>query len=446
MTSVATLAESFVEQFDKVGTDLTGSGLPWLFKARQDGLAQFASTGFPARKVEAWKYTNLSQALRGKEFVIAEKRHAPGNIDVIPSLLPGDGTTPRLVFVNGGFRPELSTADTLPEGVVLESFDAALSRDPAALQHHLDRADSHNGQPLLALNTAFMKDGFILRVPRGTRVDTPIEIIFIGGLTYEPIAYHPRSIIILEENSAATIIEHHIGVGDGAYFANSATEIRVDDGAFLRHYSLQNETGSAVHIATVHAEVGHDATYETFELAMGSDLARREVSVRLAGQGAHCNISGAYLLRDQQHCDNTTRIQHAVPNTTCREVFNGVVDDHGRAVFQGKILIDPQAQQSNGHQLSRALLLSKTAEVDMKPELEIYADDVLCSHGATTGKLNDEALYYLRSRGLTEARARRLLIESFIKEALEEVSLEPLRESWADKVSSWLAQDDRVTA
>ena len=446
MTSVAASASSFLEQFRRAQQYFSASDAPWLARMRDEGISQFASAGVPTRQDEAWKFTDLHRVLRDTEFLIADNGEAPSSTDVTEWLPLDDGTTPRVTFVNGRFRPELSTLDRLPKNVTFESFHRKLATEPAALQENLEGFFVPSSQPLLALNTAFMADGFLLHIGQTARVGIPIEIIFVGGLSEGPVAYHPRNLIVLEEDSQATVLERHIGIGDDTYFSNSATEIRVGDRATLRHYSEQSENSQAVRVATVHSQVGHEATYETFELAMGGRLARREVSVRLAGRGAHCNISGAYLLRNRQHCDNTTVIEHKVPGTSCREVFKGAVDDHARSVFQGKILINRQAQQSDGHQMSKALLLAPTAEADMKPELEIYADDVRCSHGATTGRLDNEALYYLRSRGLAEPLARRLLIESFIKEALDEVSFDALRTAWVDEVASWLVRKDEAAA
>jgi Fe-S cluster assembly protein SufD len=280
----------------------------------------------------------------------------------------------------------------------------------------------------------------------GVRAEVPIEIVFVGGLTERPIAYHPRNLILVEEGGAATVVEHHVGVGAGAYFANGVTEIRVAERGHLRHYIVQAESREAIHLATAHVEVARDATYEAFTLSTGSRLARNEASVRLTGEGAHCGLSGAYLMCGRQHCDNTILIEHVVPRTSCREVFKGVLDDQARAVFQGKIVVHREAQKTDGHQVSKALLLSDGAEIDMKPELEICADDVKCSHGAAAGELDHDALFYLRSRGVPEPLARGLLVEAFIEEAFEEMSCEDLRATLMANVSNWLALSQEEAA
>ncbi len=435
-----TSVRSFTEQFANARSGLPGGALPWLAQMREKALDRFASTGLPTRKVEAWKYTDL-RALHEIGFSLINDPSPARNIDVIPSVVPAKGINTRLVFVDGRFREDISTGINTHDGVVLGSLGAMLERDPCALRQNLGRIDVSDGQPLTALNTAFMADGFIVRVSPGVRAEVPIEIVFVGGLVDRPIAYHPRNLILVEEGGAATVVEHHVGVGvgAGAYFANGVTEIRVAERGHLRHYIGQAESREAIHLATAHVDVARDATYEAFTLSTGSRLARNEASVRLMGEGAHCGVSGAYLMRERQHCDNTILIEHQVPRTSCREVFKGVLDDQARAVFQGKIVVRREAQKTDGHQVSKALLLSDGAEIDMKPELEICADDVKCSHGAAAGELDHDPLFYLRSRGVPEPLARGLLVEAFIEEAFEEMSCEDLRATLMANVSSWLA-------
>ena len=274
-----------------------------------------------------------------------------------------------------------------------------------------------------------MEDGFVVRIGSEVRLAEPLEVVFIGGMAAEAVAYHPRNLVIVEEGSSLTLVEHHVGIGGGAYFANSVTELQVRDEGHLRRYVLQSEGDQGLYLETVHAEVGRDATLEAFGLASGGRLARSEISVRLDGPGARCVLAGAYVCRGKQVCDNTTLIEHRAPNTTCREVFKGVLDDAARGVFQGCIVVHRGARNADGHQLSKALLLSDAAEIDQKPELRIFADEVKCSHGAAVGQLDRDALFYLRARGLPEDAARRLLIEAFLAEAFEEISVEEVREA-----------------
>jgi Fe-S cluster assembly protein SufD len=355
-----------------------------------------------------------------------------------------------VIFVNGRLRQCLALLGDQPEGVELGGLADALRQDPEALAAELGRNGNGeaapDGQPLFALNTAMMQDGLVLRVKRGVSVALPIEVIYVGAPGDEPLAFHSRNLIVLEPGARATVVEHHVGLGAGAYFANGGADIRIEEGAQLHHYKIQEEGPDGIHIATSHVELARDALYDSFVLTKGARLSRHEVAVRLAGEGAQCHLNGAYMVRGEQHCDMTTTIDHLAPRTSCREVFKGVIDDRARAVFQGRITVHRNAQQSNGHQLSKALLLSDRAEVDAKPELEIFADDVKCSHGATAGDLDRDALFYLRARGIPEAAARDILIEAFLAETINNIAAEGLCPALMSSVGHWLGSAARRTA
>jgi Fe-S cluster assembly protein SufD len=424
--------DAFVSAFEQNLPALPGRGVDWLDALRQDGIRQFSDLGLPGAKVEAWKYTRL-RPLEDTSYRPVAASDGEAAVDRIPTLYE-DGASARLVFFNGCLRDDLSRLDKLPDGVTVQSLGQAIADDPDWVAEHLSRIGDPDGKPLLALNTAMMNGGVVVRVAKNVRVETPIEIVYVAGLTETPVAYYPRNLIVMEPGSDVTIVKHHNGLGVGAYFANSATEILVGDNARLRHYRIQTENLEATHLTSIHARVGRDATYETFGLSAGGRLSRTESFVRLEGSGAHCGLNGAYLMRGREHCDNTTIIEHTVPHTTCREVFKGVLDDEARGVFQGKIVVHKDAQKTDGQMLAKTLLLSDSAEIDTKPELEIYADDVKCAHGATTGQLDDTALFYLRSRGIPDALARNLLVQSFVAEAMEEISDDHVREALTNLV------------
>ena len=426
--------QTLAERFGAPAAGLPGGAPPWLAELRAAALERVAAESLPTPRRETWKYTNLRPL---EKLAFARPNGEAAAIESLPSLLPAGAAEHRLVFVNGRFRAELSDLGALPAGVVLGSLAAELAGRPEPMAEHLGRVAAAEDQPLLALNTALMDDGLMLRVGRGVAVASPIEVIHIAAAG-EPLAYHPRNLIVLEPESRAILIEHHIGLGRGASFANLATEIDLGAGAHLHHYAMQAEGPEAFHIETRHARVGRDAHYDAFGMSLGARLSRNEISVRLAGEGADCQLNGAYMVRGQQHCDNTTVIEHEVPHTSCREVFKGVLDDRARAVFQGRIVVHRDAQKSDGHQLSKAMLLSEQAEIDAKPELEIYADDVKCSHGATAGDLDHDAMFYLRSRGLPEARARSLLVEAFLAETVEALAAGDLCPAFMASIADWL--------
>jgi len=424
------------------GRTLPGAGLGWLDAKRDAGRARFGALGLPTPKLESWKYTRL-RPLDDTKFAPVSDAAGEAKIDKVPGL---SGSAAKIVFVNGRLRTDLSKLDDLPDGVRFASLETMLAEDPAWLEANMGkvagdapvRAGGTGEQAMLALNEAMMDSGFILHVAKGVALKAPLEVIYIGGLTDDAVAYFPRNLIVLEENAQATLVKQHIGHSVGEYFANAVTEISLKQGANFKHYKMQAESIYATHVTTLHADIARDATYESFQLSIGGLLSRSESNITLSGEGAHAGVHGAYMMRGKEHCDNTTFIDMAVPHTTCNQVFKGVLDDESRAVFQGKIYVARDAQKADGRMLNKTLLLSNGAEIDTKPELEIYADDVQCAHGATTGQLDETALFYLRSRGIPEALARNMLVQSFLGDALEEISDEAAREAFMVHVLHWL--------
>ena len=443
MTTETFTDHPFVAHWGALRDALPGQDLPWLSQLRESALKRFAGSGLPTPKQESWKYTNL-RPIEKVGFGVDGAPRACISIDRAPSLLPAASDHHRLVFVDGHYRADLSTLGKLPDGAELTTLREMLARDPDWVEAQLGVTANEPGQPLLALNTAMMMNGFVLRLAKGAVLHDPIEVVHLGGAGDRPLAYHPRNLVVLEAGSQATLIEHHTHMApmneEGQpYYANIGTEVVLAEGAVLHHYKLQAEALNAFHTATVHAEVAAGALYDAFAMSTGARLSRNEIAVRLAGEAANCHLNGAYLLRGEQHCDNTTRIDHLVPSTACSEVFKGVVDDRARAVFQGKITVHRDAQHTNGHQLSKVLLLSDKAEIDAKPELEIYADDVVCSHGATAGDLDHNALFYLRARGIPEPTARAMLIEAFLAETVHNIAAQGLCPALMSSIGHWLA-------
>ncbi len=408
--------------------------MTWLNTLRSAGRARFAELGFPKVRQEDWRFTNLG-ALERTLFLPASPASALVAVDALPSVTPSH----RLVFVNGGFRADLSAASERPDGVIIGSLAAVMASHPALVEAHLGQRADDAGHGPLALNTAHLADGAVLYVPKGVYLDKPVELVMIGAGGHEPLSWHPRLLVVLEERAGATLIEHHFSLGDGAAtFSNGVSEITLGTGARLRHYKAQRENAAAFHLSTLSGRLEHDACYEGFLLTLGARLSRNEVRLVLAGPGAEAKLSGAYLLRGEQLGDTTTVIDHASPRCTSQQLFKGVIDDKAQGVFQGKVLVRPNAQKTDARQLSRALLLSDDARIDAKPELEIHADDVKCSHGATAGDLDEDAMFYLRARGIDRDGARALLIGAYVNEAIAEISSEPVREAFEALADHWL--------
>ena len=427
---------SLAGPFDEAAPRLPGADLAWLDALRSQGIEAFRANGLPNRKVEAWRYTSVS-ALEKQSFApLAE----PVPLDALPegAALAIDGAR-RIVFVNGRLRADLSDLGDLPEGVEASSLAEALGGKDGDLEELIAPASKERDGALAALNDAFMEDGLVLRIAAGASVDAPIHLISVGmPVEGQAVAFHPRNLVVAAKGSRATLIESHIGVGEGSYFSNSVTDIRVEKGATLTHAKLQDEGPKAFHVALGRVRIGDEAVYDNFVLHRGAELARNEIHAAINGSGAECRLNGAYLGADRQHIDNTTVIEHKAPGSRSSEVFKGALDGRARGVFQGRIVVHRDAQQTDGHQLNKTLLLDRNAEMDAKPELVIYADDVKCSHGATIGELDETALFYLRTRGIDEAAARDILVSAFLNEAVEELRDPALADAFRARIEGWV--------
>ncbi len=401
-----------------------GADLPGLAVPRAAAVTAFARTGLPHKRLEDWKYTDLRNRLDGA-LPAAEPLDATGKL--APAF---DAPDARQISFGNGFWN--SASGDLPEGVDVLSLPDALTKEVDWVQTSLGTAKAPDDHPMVALNTALMRDGACVRVAKNTNAGT--ILLSHEGLSGRQIV---RNLIVLEESASATVIECHRGSGEPQQF-QQVTEILVGANAKLTHIRLQDAGEATTHLATDLVDVAEGANYRGFVLTTGARLARQESFIEFSGENAEAHISGAYLLSGEQHADVTTRIHHAVPHCVSREVFKGVIADKARGVFQGKIIVAEGAQKTDGHQLNKTLLLSDQAEIDARPELEIYADDVKCSHGATAGQLNDDHLFYLRARGIDEAAARGLLMQSFLTEALEEVEDEQIRAALQAHVDAWL--------
>jgi len=401
---------------------------------RADGLAAYLEAGLPNHRVEAWKWTRL-KALEDHVFRATSESDAAVDVPVT-GLLEADQRAALLVFVNGRPRIDLSDVSGLPAGVRLTPASA----EGDWVAGHVGKAIDTAGDGLLALNDAAFDDGWMLSVERGAAVEKPIEIVSIGSPTGEAIAWFPRNIVALEENAEAVVLVHHADTAGAPVFVNAVTEATLATNARLKLYAINAEGADTTLVSRLHARLDRTASLETFVLDEGAGLTRNESVVLLEGEGAEARIDGGYLLRGSAHADNTTLIEHRVPNTTCNEVFKGVVDDTARAVFQGKIVVCKDAQHTDGQMLNFFFNDTATTEIYTKPELEIYADDVKCAHGATSGRIDETALFYLRSRGIPEDIARNLLVRSFLGEATERIGNTAIRDLIAARIEAWLPE------
>jgi Fe-S cluster assembly protein SufD len=426
--STLDVIEHYRTEFDHGLAQMPGTGLVWLDERRKRGLELFEQLRFPTTRMEDWKYTRV----RAVEQTLL--RPAPATClgldedDIAPFLIPGLDAY-RLVFVNGQYQASLSTKrNGLPSGVTVASLAKALRDGPARLEPHLGLYADPAADGFAALNAAFMADGAFVHLPRGVVVNKPIHLLFLATEQKdETLLYQPRNLIVAEAGSEATIVEHYMAIGHGAYFTNAVTELALASNVGIRHYKVQQESTRAHHVATIEVKQGRDSRFASHVASFGALLARTDINSRLAGEGADCVMNGLYVVDGRQHVDFHTRIDHTDPHCTSRQFYKGVLDERSRGVFNGKIYVHPGAQKTDSAQKNDNLLLSRHAEVDTKPQLEIYADDVKCAHGATVGRLHEDSIFYLRSRGLDEDAARNLLVFAFANELLQSMPLESLR-------------------
>ena len=400
----------------------------WLLPVRKAGLAGFAELGFTILSVEVWRFTNFAP-IANLPFTLARAAAVNGaETKLIDESAFAKLSGHRLVFVNGFFCAKLSSLKPVSGGARVESLAAALAQDSTLIEKHLGQYARTANNTFAALNQAFFTDGAFIFVPQGVEVAEPVQLIYISSATQNGETILPRNLVIAEANSKLTVVESYISTGNVAYFTNAVTEIFAGDNAQVEHVKLQDEATSAFHIATIAGEFGRASNVTVHSFALGAKLSRTNIRTKLAGEGLECILNGLYLTRGEQLADHHMIVEHAQPQCASHEYFNGILDDKSKGVFHGRIYVHPIAQKTDAKQTNKNLLLSDDATADTKPQLEIYADDVKCTHGATIGQLNDESIFYLRSRGIGTDTARQMLIHAFAGEIIERIKCEPARE------------------
>jgi Fe-S cluster assembly protein SufD len=402
-------------------------GPPWLRQLRKSAIARFEALGFPTQKQEDWRYTNLAPLLRvpfkpailaRPDGVVAEKLE-PYTFGVLKTTL--------LVFVNGRYAPRLSYLRRLPEGVRVASLAEVLNQEAVTLEPHLGRIARSEDDPFLSLNTAFFGDGAYVEVPNNTVVEEPIHLLFVATSKELPIVAYPRNLIRIGARSQATIIETYAGMGPHITFTNAVTEVSVGPAAVLDHYKMLRETETAYHMGTMDIHQDRDSVVSCHSMSFGGAIARNTVRTLFCGEGGSLVLNGLFMPAGTQQADNYTRIDHATPACTSVELYRGILDGKSRGVFNGNIYVRKDAQKSIARQTNKNLLLSQEAFVDSTPGLEILADDVKCSHASTIGQLDENAIFYLRSRGIDEEAARHILTYAFAADVVNQVKVAPIR-------------------
>ena len=432
--------QAYLDLFETAEDALPGARDPFVSGLRTKAIEAYGRLGLPHRRVEAWKYTDLRARLTEVNPLVKADGAAVSEAELGQALGAEIASLPayRLVVVEGDLRADLSDLAGLKSaGVEAVSLARALEKPPVWLKRTLAQVNPRADDAVLALNAALMTGGIALRIGEGVILDKPVHLIQLDGVG-DPASIFTRNVVVAEPASAATLVESFGSLGLRLLQRNAATELRIGAKAAVKHVKVQRDRDDAFHLSTWLVELGADARYDAFQFSTGASLTRNQVYLCFAGEGSAADISGAFLLRARQHCDTTLLVEHRVPRCTSRELFKGVLDGEARGVFQGKIIVSPGAQKTDGKQMAGALLLSETAEFDSKPELEIFADDVVCGHGSTSGQIDEELLFYLEARGIPESQARALLIQAFVGEALEKVEDEALREALGHASADWL--------
>ncbi|MFQ5816518.1 MAG: Fe-S cluster assembly protein SufD [Terriglobia bacterium] len=443
MIRVTEHQDAYLSSFTQRERALAGHGRPWLDRIRKDAILRFADLGFPTMRKEQWKFTSVAP--------IAKMPFQPAGV-------AGNGLTPeklqrlpfadlgcsRLVFVNSRYRPELSLLHGLPEGVRSGSLAAALGSEERFLEEHLARYAAFQEHAFVALNTAFLNDGAFIYIPKGRVVEKPIHLLFVSTAGAEAVVSHPRTLIVMGPDSEATIIESYLGLGNGVYFTNAVNELVVGENAVVDHYKLQMESEQSFHIATLQVQQGRSSSVSSHFLSLGGALVRNDINAVLEGEGINCTLNGLYLVLGQQHVDNHTLIDHAKPHGTSQELYKGILAGKATAVFNGAIVVRKDAQKTDAIQRNKNLLLSDDAVVNTKPQLEIRANDVKCTHGATIGQLDPNAIFYLRARGIGQEAARKLLIYAFARDIISRIKIGPLQDGLEKLLFARLSQGQKA--
>jgi Fe-S cluster assembly protein SufD len=415
--------ETYLRGFEKFSRNGGAAAPPWARSLRLSAITRFEELGFPSTKNEDWHFTSVAP--------IAEREFAPltataGRVSAA-QLAPftfGAAGWHTLVFVNGRFDATLSSTAGLPDGVSVLPLARAYD------EQHVGRIASMDAHTFTALNTAFINDGAVVHVRQDVEVARPIHLVYVSDEKAVDGIAQPRNLIVLDRFAKATVIESYVTVarGAGAYFTNTVTEATIGDGATLTHLKLQRESAQAYHVGTLDVRQARDSHLVSFSFAVGAALSRTNVYTELRGEGCGATLNGLYLGDDTQTIDHQTRIEHVAPNCYSRELYKGILDGASHGVFNGKVYVHPAAQKTDGKQTNNTLLLSERAQIDTKPQLEIFADDVKCTHGATVGRLDETSLFYMKSRGINARTARELLTYAFAADVLETIELTEVRE------------------
>jgi Fe-S cluster assembly protein SufD len=430
---------NYLEVFSQFEKKATGSSLSWLRSKRQDAITRFSELGLPTVRDEDWRFTNIAPIAR-TAFQLSSNGQGSLSREEIGVFAPEGLAGIQLVFINGRYLQELSSLKSLPKGITVSSLAKGLSENRDLIESHLASYANFQEDAFLALNTAFMEDGAFVHIHNGTVVEEPIHLLYITTAGDAPTITNPRNLILAEDNSQASVVEHYVSVHEGVYFSNVVTEIMVGSNAALSHFMIERESKRAFNVSTLRVQQSRSSNLTSYSVLLGGAIVRNNIHPVLSGEGSECYINGLFMSKGRQHMDNYMKVEHVSPHCDSRQLYKGVLDGKSRGVFHGRIIVHKDAQKTDAKQTNRNLLLSDEAKIDTKPQLEIYADDVKCTHGATIGQLDESAIFYLRSRGLALDSARALLLFAFTSEILDGIKVQPIRKYVGSLVTDWFVQ------
>jgi Fe-S cluster assembly protein SufD len=425
---LAKTESKYESAFRQLQSGQPGSGATWFQRLRERAMEQFEEIGFPSVKEEDWKYTNLAPLTKIDFAPVVTP--TPLAIDAMDLASFGyrESANSQVVLVNGIYQPALSSLSDARDIVVLGLAEAVETEAHGEMiREYLGRGSDYTVNGLVALNTAFLASGVFILIPRNVMLEAPLHVLSLSHAATSEPAVLPRVLVVSEENSSATIIESYAATEEGQYFTNAVVEVFLQDGARLKHYRIQRESAKAFHAGTTSAQLGRASSYDATSITLGGQLSRHDINVVMDNEGSECWVDGLYIVSSDQHADTHSVIDHKQPQCTSHQLYKGILDGKSRAVFNGKIFVRHGAQKTDAMQTNKNLLLSSEARVDTKPQLEIFADDVKCAHGAAVGQIDEEELFYLETRGIHADLGRNLLTYGFAAEVIQKISVDSIR-------------------
>ncbi|MGD9488143.1 MAG: Fe-S cluster assembly protein SufD [Calditrichaceae bacterium] len=422
--------ETYIRNFAEFEKDLDEQATGEIHNMRRNAINLFSKVGFPGTREEEWRYTNVAPIAKTEFMLFNDYDRHDLDVASMDKLYFKNWQGWVLVFINGFFSEEFSKLENIPDGIKILNMAEALRSDSEIVRENLNKSAGYENDPFFALNTAFMRDGAFITVADNTVIEKDIHLMFVSteSKTKAHMAY-PRNLISVGRNSRLQVVETYVGISDNIYFNNHATEIFLDENAQLEYNRIQNESRNAFHIENINIHQKRSSVFHSNSIDFGGALVRNNIYNTLDAEGAETTLNGIYVGSGQQHIDNHTFIDHAKPYCNSKELYRGILDDKSGGVFSGKIMVRQDAQKTDANQSNNCLLLSEDATIDSKPQLEIYADDVRCTHGATVGQLDKDAIFYLKSRGISEKQAHSILTYAFVKEVIDHIKIDSVRES-----------------